>query len=152
MGAKRPLTPAEVHEQDLVTPEELLDLAVIRRAARTDGKLPRRVTKRLRQDGLSAEQITIYSKQLLVDAFMAQDKAISLMHETNDPSTRRVALAAAIDAKDRVLGKPTEHVQVANKVIVYFGGVDPSRLPEPKTETPHKQQEVIDVPFREKSD
>ncbi len=31
---------------------------------------------------------------------------------------------------DRIMGKPTERVQVASKVTVHFGAIDPSRLPD----------------------
>lgn len=151
MANRRALTPAQVHSQDVITPMEILEIAALRHAARSDGKLPRRVARRLRDSGLSVEQATLYSKLLFTDALMAQDKAISLMWETKDPSTLRMALAAAIDAKDRVMGRPTERVQVASHVTVVFqgGGLDPNRLPSP---TNNNSENVLDVPAKEKPD
>lgn len=145
MAIARSLKPAQVHDQDVITPEELLELAALRRAAHKDGKLPRRVAKRLRDAGLSVEQATLYSKLLFTDALMAQDRAIAFMWESKDPSILRMSLQAAIDAKDRYMGKPTEKIQVAQAVRVEVHGLDLSRLPE----APATREDVIDVNSQE---
>src|SRR5205807_2407248 len=47
-----------------------------------------------------------------------------------DPRIVKLAHDAALDVKDRNLGKPTERVQIAQAVKVVMGGVDPGRLPD----------------------
>lgn len=49
-----------------------------------------------------------------------------------DPRLVKLAHDAAIDLKDRTMGKATENVQIAQAVKVVMGGLDLDRLPQPK--------------------
>jgi hypothetical protein len=123
-----------VHQSDRISAEELLELVAYRKAARAKGVLPDHLKKRVRQ-GLTGEQKALYHEQLFADAMMAQDYAISLMFASDNPQVQRVALNAAIDVKDRIMGKPTERLQVNQPVRVVIHGLDLSRFPDPPAVT-----------------
>jgi hypothetical protein len=52
-----------------------------------------------------------------------------LVRRPADPRIVKLAADAAIDFKDRLMGKATEKIQVQIPVQVVVGGVDPNRLP-----------------------
>lgn len=80
-------------------------------------------------NGLSDEQKRLWHELSMVPAMMLQDKLIEMGLKSRDPRVLNVAWDAARDVKDRVLGKATERIQIAQAVRVEVGGIDLGQLP-----------------------
>lgn len=128
MGSHRRALRATIHEEDRISAAELLELRSLRQIALTGGELPDALKRRLKL-GLTPQQKAVWHEQMFTDALMAQDYAIAKMRTTDDPQVMRIAWNAVQDAKDRVMGKPTEKLQVAQAVRIQVGGIDLDALP-----------------------
>ena len=80
--------------------------------------------------GVKAECINCLGTGTLKDGTQCvRCKGKGVLRVAADPRLIKIAHDAAIDHKDRVMGKPTERIQVASAVKVVVGGVDLERLP-----------------------
>lgn len=110
-----------------VAGSDLLQLVALKTAVFKGKPIPKRFLSRV----LSPETIELSQKLAMPAVIALQDHLVHKGFTTDDPQVLRVALAAATDIKDRVMGKPTERLQVASNVRVVFSGLDLERLPAP---------------------
>lgn len=110
----------------------LKQLAWGRRKNRETGKLewkriPKELVRRIR--AFTPAQIKYWSEHSEIMAMVLQDRVMARAFGASDPRDIKLGLDAALDYKDRMRGKATEKLQVAQAVRVQVGGIDLDALP-----------------------
>lgn len=127
---------ADRDDQTQVTAEDKFIVLALKKAALArgaDGKfqpLSKALVRRLgRQGGLTPAQFRYYTEHSELIGMLLQDRIMAMAFEAKDPRVLKLGFDAAMDYKDRVRGKATEKVQVAQAVRVEVGGIDLGSLP-----------------------
>lgn len=127
-----------VDKNELISGDEQAEILFIHNLIQRNKPIPKRMQRRR----LSRVQAEIWHELEMMDALVLQSQTITLAtwaiknRDRLDPKLLQVVLRpgleAAIDVKDRYMGKPTEKVQIAQAVRVEVHGMDLSRLPDPE--------------------
>lgn len=131
-------------KNDQIDGSELLELVSVHELVKKNRPLPQWMQKR----GPTPAQRELWHAIRMWDAMTLQDRIMALGMNSEDPKLLRIAHEAAVDIKDRTMGKPTEKVQVAHAVRVIVGGLDLGRLPDPEP----KDAAVLPIAPPEKPD